>query len=41
MCQRNIVGEAHRIVECFDVLGALMKLSNNASTSSSSALAAV
>ena len=38
--QRNIVGVAHFIQDCFQVLGALDDVSDDASTSSSSALAA-
>ena len=38
--QRNIVGVAHFIQDCFEVLGALDEAPDDASTSSSSALAA-
>ena len=40
MWQRNIVGVAHFIKDCFEVLGALDDAPDDASTSSSSALAA-
>ena len=38
--QRDIVGVAHYIMDCFEVLGALDDAPDEASTSSSSALAA-
>ena len=40
MRQRDIVGVAHYIMDCFEVLGALDDAPDDASTSSSSALAA-
>ena len=40
MWQRNIVGVAHFVQDCFEVLGALDDAPDDASTSSSSALAA-
>ena len=40
MWQRDIVGVAHYIKDCFETLGALGDASEYASTSSSSALAA-
>ncbi len=40
MWQRDIVGVAHYIEDCFEVLGALDDAPDDASTSSSSALAA-
>ena len=39
MWQRNIVGVAHFVQDCFEVLGALDDAPDDASTSSSSALA--
>ena len=41
MWQRNVVGVAQFVKDCFEVLGALDDASDDASTSSSSALAAV
>ena len=40
MWQHDIVGVAHYIMDCFDALGALSDAPDDASTSSSSALAA-
>ena len=40
MWQRDIVGVAHYIMDCFEVLGALDDAPDDASTLSSSALAA-
>ena len=40
MWQRNIVGMAHFVQDCFEVLGALDDAPDDASTSSLSALAA-
>ena len=40
MWRRNIVGVAHYIQDCFEVLGALDDASDDATISSSSALAA-
>ena len=40
MWQHDIVGVAHFIKDCFEVLGALDDVPDDASTSSSSALAA-
>ena len=40
MWQQDIVGVAHYIMDCFDALGALSDAPDDASTSSSSALAA-